>query len=1532
MSRELKTTLTIEAQTRGIDQIRAAGQALDGLGKGATESNPGLAKLRATLGELAQQQQLIAQFTRLKTETAATATEMRQTQAAVASAARELKAKQAATQAAAAAEQVAAAATAQARAHHDALKGAVALATDELKQLRAEARNAGGASGDLAERIKTTQGQLGVLRGESQRAGAQVKALAAEQRQLGAATRDAATEQGVAEKAMARAVAGAQNAKTGYEAQRGTLHSLRQALAQTGVSTTQLADAQRRIVGAVDQARTAYISAMATARARGAEETRLASIIEATKARMARAAQEQLAAEKADHAEAAAALERRRQQTEAVARAIQSALDSLRMRSASQIQAEIDGVNHSLEVLRSTGNLSAGELARASERARARVADLNREMAGLSPTAVRMREGIESISTSMARMQRLFFAWQGMMAALARGRELIETADRYKDIEARIDLVNRTAQGFNVTMADMVALSKRTYSGIEGTTQLMGSLARAGAELDVGQEAVLRLTETINKANQVAGQSAAAADAAVVQLIQGLQSGVLRGEEFNSMMEQSPRLAKALADGLDVPTSALRAMAGEGKLTTDVIIEALQSQAEAIDAEFARLPLTVGRALTVLRTSWMNFVGGLDKASGVTAGISHLIVALSNNLETLGRIVAVVGELIVAHFAVKAVLGLRAYMASQVAATASTGVLSAATMGMTAALAAARTAMMRFLPAAIIVLIGELIYWLYKAVTGWDELKERARNWWTGGDKSTERARNQIAALEKSLKAAADRFEPVAEAARDALEDVQKRIDETRNTATTAAGDIGTAYSGMTDLLAGKLDEQLAAIERRYEQERAELEASGASQRALIGEGTRLLTAALLAETTARQSAAAETLRLIDEEGAARRQAAEAQADTDADRQVAARRVENEILATRKGALEQALESYRRHVDALNAEANRHLAEVTRIESAKQALRLSVEDRIREIQRGTMSEAEALEDRRAQVAEKQAAARQALSQGEFDKSRALAQQAMELSAQVAGAQTRDAKDSAAAKRTVDRAIQDMLSSEKLMQEALDAEAAAHRQAAEKAGAARTEIGRTISETEQQVNALAEALQDGLKLTLEADTEKLQKALDEVAALAAEKEVLVSVEADLTAAEQRIEEYAALLAAGKELPVDADFSAAQAALERFGEWAAAQGKVALEIQTEDAQMAIEKVQAGIEKLADIRTESRHVVEHNAAAVAGEIDSLNGRDTHSTHTITIQRVEANAAGGLIGRAAAGVLRLAGGGRAWPWMTEGAVPGAGDTDSVARTLPAGAYVVRKAAVAHYGRSGLQDMITRATAAAGHIASAARRATAGVSALLMPGEQVIAPADVARLGVQFFDGLNAMTLPPAPQQFAGGGAVTPMIVAGSAESDVISRAWRRLFRRGAVTNPDDEAEFRKWFALLYEPEQQSFSRSTPTTAGSAALEEWAARMEGYADQVAGEALGRMRRAADKRGGETSGTASRSSSAAPEIAVRRDAGDPAPGAGATAGRRVHIVVDLARQQHTFDVASERDASAVEMMLRSLESAAKVAT
>ncbi len=213
--------------------------------------------------------------------------------------------------------------------------------------------------------------------------------------------------------------------------------------------------------------------------------------------------------------------------------------------------------------------------------------------------------------------------------------ELIQMADAFKNLEARVKLATGEGANFVTGFEGVQEIANATFSSVEDTGELFARITQAGQAMNLAQQDVLAITETINQAVKLSGGSAEAGQQAITQLIQGLQSGVLRGEEFNSVLEQSPRLARAMADGLGVSIGQLRKMANEGKLTSEVVIGAVQGQADAINKEFASLPVTVGNSLIQLKNNVMSFVGEIDKEINSSGGLASVIQGISGGIEDI---------------------------------------------------------------------------------------------------------------------------------------------------------------------------------------------------------------------------------------------------------------------------------------------------------------------------------------------------------------------------------------------------------------------------------------------------------------------------------------------------------------------------------------------------------------------------------------------------------------------------------------------------------------------------------------------------------------------------------------------------------------------------------------------------------------------------------------------------------------------------------------------------------------------------------
>ena len=264
---------------------------------------------------------------------------------------------------------------------------------------------------------------------------------------------------------------------------------------------------------------------------------------------------------------------------------------------------------------------------------------------------------VESIGQRLGRLQGVIAGLAGLYGFKAMATDLAQTADQVNNLQARLKLVTGEGEAFGTAWAGVQDVALRTNSALEETGTLFSRLAQAGKDAgqstDDASAGALALTETINQAIQLSGASAQASSAAITQLVQGLQGGVLRGDEFNSIMEQSPRLARALADGLGVTTGELRKMAEAGALTSETVIGALRGQSDAVAAEFSKLPPTVGRALQNLSTQWQLYVAETDKATGASTTAATAINALAGNLNTIAGLLMDAGQAAAAFAALR---------------------------------------------------------------------------------------------------------------------------------------------------------------------------------------------------------------------------------------------------------------------------------------------------------------------------------------------------------------------------------------------------------------------------------------------------------------------------------------------------------------------------------------------------------------------------------------------------------------------------------------------------------------------------------------------------------------------------------------------------------------------------------------------------------------------------------------------------------------------------------------------------------------
>lgn len=227
------------------------------------------------------------------------------------------------------------------------------------------------------------------------------------------------------------------------------------------------------------------------------------------------------------------------------------------------------------------------------------------------------------------------------------------TADAYVNLSARTKLATTSNTEFQATFADLFAVAQRTGATVDTIGAGFTKLAQAGKEIGLNAAGALQLTETLTQAIQLSGASAQEAQSAVLQLGQAIGSGKLAGDELRSILENAPRLAKALADGLGVAVGKLKAMGEAGELTSARVVAALQGQSAALQREFETLPPTIGRAINNISTAWTQYIGEASAATGASATAAKAIDAVAKNLDVLAGLLIGAGKAAIAFKAVR---------------------------------------------------------------------------------------------------------------------------------------------------------------------------------------------------------------------------------------------------------------------------------------------------------------------------------------------------------------------------------------------------------------------------------------------------------------------------------------------------------------------------------------------------------------------------------------------------------------------------------------------------------------------------------------------------------------------------------------------------------------------------------------------------------------------------------------------------------------------------------------------------------------
>ncbi|MGC9185368.1 MAG: tape measure protein [Thiomonas sp.] len=285
-------------------------------------------------------------------------------------------------------------------------------------------------------------------------------------------------------------------------------------------------------------------------------------------------------------------------------------------------------------------------------------------------TASRSMESVAQIVTDLrGKLLGLVAAY----ASFSGVRGVAEMAEQWQALSARLKLATTGQQEFERALVGTQAIAQRMGASLDSVATVYGKMQQATRGLGLEQSQALQLTESVSQALRISGASASESSAALLQFGQAMASGVLRGDEFNSVMENAPRLARALADGLGVSIGKLRQMAEAGQLTADVVSKALLSQSAVLKAEYAQMPQTIGQAFTRIGNAATAFFGQINDATGATSTLARALTFVADHFDLFAKAAGVVASgalLLMAQRTIPALIAALQALALQASASA----------------------------------------------------------------------------------------------------------------------------------------------------------------------------------------------------------------------------------------------------------------------------------------------------------------------------------------------------------------------------------------------------------------------------------------------------------------------------------------------------------------------------------------------------------------------------------------------------------------------------------------------------------------------------------------------------------------------------------------------------------------------------------------------------------------------------------------------------------------------------------------------
>ncbi|MCM7341765.1 tape measure protein [Enterobacter hormaechei] len=250
--------------------------------------------------------------------------------------------------------------------------------------------------------------------------------------------------------------------------------------------------------------------------------------------------------------------------------------------------------------------------------------DLKQAQNQTAKSSVGLKTGLSAIASAIAVSQVVDY-----------GKRFLEAADAMSQMQARIERLTGSAAAATQTMQGLMRISSATGGSLQDTAKLWETLSTALRDTGATNGQIIQLTETLQKIGRIGGSSSEEMANALRQFGQSISSGTIRAEEFNSILEQMPELARQIAAGMGVSIGELRQLMLDGKLTAEDALNAIQKQTGSVNAEFEKLPRTLAQANNALTNSFLSMIDSVNQATGASSGMVTVIDSLTAALDRL---------------------------------------------------------------------------------------------------------------------------------------------------------------------------------------------------------------------------------------------------------------------------------------------------------------------------------------------------------------------------------------------------------------------------------------------------------------------------------------------------------------------------------------------------------------------------------------------------------------------------------------------------------------------------------------------------------------------------------------------------------------------------------------------------------------------------------------------------------------------------------------------------------------------------------